>query len=110
MATKQNTTHRTIYNPTAAEVLDAARQLKAVAATPAQSTGGWAPPEFIVSITTEQAQLAAGADYDAVLATTHDGELAARAYHVAYQRIARAPGGPGPVCHCDLCRAELSGV
>ncbi len=66
--------------------------------------------QFTVSITIEQAQQAAGADYDAVLSMTGDGALAADAYHVAYQRIARMPGGPGPICNCDLCRRELGGA
>jgi hypothetical protein len=61
---------------------------------------------------TAMAQLLADEDYDAVLALTHDGPLAADAYHVAYQRYVRDHRtlGAGPLCNCDLCRQELGEV
>jgi hypothetical protein len=50
------------------------------------------------------AQRAGDAEYDAVLELTHDGQRAAIAYHSAYQRLARRPGGCGPVCECETCQ------
>lgn len=82
----------TIHNPPAWEVLAAVRQ------------PGPGPVNH-----TAIAQWVAGADYDAVLALTHDGPLAANAYHMAYQRYVRdhQDQGAGPLCNCDLCQREL---
>jgi hypothetical protein len=63
-------------------------------------------PQFVVP-SVVAAQRAGDADYDAMLQLDHDGQQAATAYHVAYQRIARMPGGCGPVCDCDRCRGEF---
>ena len=83
----------TIKNPPAWEVLAAARQ------------AGPGPVNH-----TAIAQWVADADYDAVLALTHDGALAADTYHIAYQRYVRdhRDQGAGPLCNCDLCQRELS--
>lgn len=76
-----------------------------------EATPSTTVPAFVVAPInhTAMAQLVANEDYDAVLALTHDGELAANAYHVAYQRYVRQhlSQGAGPLCNCDLCGAEL---
>jgi hypothetical protein len=53
------------------------------------------------------AQRAGDADYDWCIERGLGGEMAATAYHLAYQRLARVPGGCGPVCGCNLCRDEF---
>lgn len=40
--------------------------------------------------------------YDDVLARSGSGAEAAVAYHINYQRVARA-NGAGPICECSLC-------
>jgi hypothetical protein len=53
------------------------------------------------------AQRAGDADFDWCIERGLGGEMAATAYHLAYQRLARVPGGCGPVCGCNLCRDEF---
>jgi len=37
----------------------------------------------------------------------YSGQEAAAAYHLAYQRLARVPGGCGPICMCAACLDEF---
>lgn len=68
-----------------------------------------AAPELVLAPVSPvvAAQRAGDADYDWCIERGLGGEQAAVAYHLAYQRIARVPGGCGPVCGCDVCRDEF---
>jgi hypothetical protein len=86
---------RIIQNPPAWEVVAAARNFKRAANVAAEVSP-------VVA-----AQRAGDADYDWCIERGLGGEQAAIAYHPAYQRLARMPGGCGPVCSCNLCRDEF---
>jgi len=63
-----------------------------------------AVPVCIIPSPLAAAQWAGDEAYDATLATTHDGNQAAVAYHLACRAVLdRAGYGP---CECDLCQLD----